>query len=94
MQQFGRATAANGIPLAVILTGGNRHDVTQLLPLIEAIPPIRGRHDPWSSRTAWSAPLPGSTTGAGFGSAPNAEPTSITPYSPWPARRSATDGSF
>lgn len=36
-------TGAAGTPLAVILTGGNRHDVTQLLPLIEAIPPIRGR---------------------------------------------------
>ncbi len=36
-------TDAAGTPLAVILTGGNRHDVTQLLPLIEAIPPIRGR---------------------------------------------------
>jgi transposase len=36
-------TDAGGIPLAVILTGGNRNDVTQLLPLIDAIPPIRGR---------------------------------------------------
>ncbi len=27
----------------MILTGGNRNDVTQLLPLIDAIPPIRGR---------------------------------------------------
>jgi transposase len=26
----------------VILTGGNRNDGTQLLPLIDAIPPIRG----------------------------------------------------
>nr|WP_143061164.1 IS5 family transposase [Saccharopolyspora shandongensis] len=32
-----------GIPLAVTLTGGQRHDVTQLMPLIEAIPPVRGR---------------------------------------------------
>ncbi len=32
-----------GIPLAVRLTGGNRNDVTQLLPLVEAIPPVRGR---------------------------------------------------
>ncbi|MFD6967930.1 IS5 family transposase [Streptomyces sp. NPDC059949] len=31
-----------GIPLTVALTGGNRHDVTQLLPLLDAIPPIRG----------------------------------------------------
>ncbi len=28
--------------MAVTLTGGNRNDVTQLLPLIDAIPPIRG----------------------------------------------------
>jgi transposase len=34
---------ANGTPLAATVTGANRHDVTQLIPLIEAIPPIRGR---------------------------------------------------
>ncbi|MFG2125347.1 IS5 family transposase [Streptomyces sp. NPDC048710] len=34
---------AHGIPLAVALTGGNRNDVTQLIPLIQAVPPIRGR---------------------------------------------------
>lgn len=33
----------HGTPLAVTLTGGNRHDVAQLLPLLDAIPPIRGR---------------------------------------------------
>ena len=33
----------HGTPLAVSLTGGNRHDVTQLMPLVEAIPRIRGR---------------------------------------------------
>lgn len=31
-----------GIPLAVSLTGGNRHDVTQLIPLLDAIPHIGG----------------------------------------------------
>jgi transposase len=36
-------TEGGGIPLAVTLTGGNRHDITQLLPLVESIPPIRGR---------------------------------------------------
>lgn len=36
-------TDAKGVPLAARLTGANRHDVTQLLPLVEAIPPIRGR---------------------------------------------------
>jgi hypothetical protein len=34
---------AHGIPLAAITTGGNRNDVTQLIPLIQAVPPIRGR---------------------------------------------------
>jgi hypothetical protein len=33
-----------GIPLSFSLTGGNRHDVTELEPLLEAIPPVRGRH--------------------------------------------------
>jgi transposase len=31
------------MPLAVSLTSGNRHDVTQLMPLLDAIPRIRGR---------------------------------------------------
>ena len=35
-------TEANGTPLSAILTGANRHDVTQLLPLVEAVPPVRG----------------------------------------------------
>ncbi|MDN8077643.1 IS5-like element IS402 family transposase, partial [Burkholderia vietnamiensis] len=35
-------TDANGTPLAAILTGANVNDVMQLLPLIDAIPPIRG----------------------------------------------------
>ncbi|WP_321965202.1 IS5 family transposase [Paraburkholderia sp. J7] len=36
-------TEAQGVPLAVILTGANRNDVTQLQALVEAIPPIRGK---------------------------------------------------
>ena len=36
-------TDANGIPLASILTGANRHDVTQLMALVEAIP-LRSMH--------------------------------------------------
>jgi len=36
------ATDANGGLLSIILTGANRNDITQLLPLIDAIPPIRG----------------------------------------------------
>jgi transposase len=30
------------VPLQVSLTGGNRHHVTQLLPLVDSLPPIRG----------------------------------------------------
>lgn len=29
--------------MATILTGANRHDVTQLTPLVEAIPPLQGK---------------------------------------------------
>src|SRR5829696_2171375 len=32
-----------GIPLAASLTGANRHDITQLLNLVESIPPVRGK---------------------------------------------------
>jgi transposase len=34
---------ARGVPLAAILTAANRHDVTQLIPLVDAIPPIKGK---------------------------------------------------
>ena len=34
---------AYGLPLAVPLTGGHRNDVTQLIPLLDAVPPIRGK---------------------------------------------------
>jgi hypothetical protein len=38
-----------GVPLAVSLAGGNRNDVTQLMPLIQAIPPVRApAEDPGS----------------------------------------------
>jgi len=34
---------SQGIPVNVRLTEANRHDVTQLLPLVESVPPIRGK---------------------------------------------------
>lgn len=37
------AVDAFGTPLACLLTGANRHDVTQLIPLVDAIPPVRGK---------------------------------------------------
>lgn len=36
-------TDPSGIPLALTLTGGNRNDVTQLLPLIDGLGPVKGR---------------------------------------------------
>lgn len=36
-------TDARGIPLSMNLTEANRHDVTQLLPLVDAVPPVRGK---------------------------------------------------
>src|SRR3954447_4895206 len=34
---------ATGIPLAWTFPAGNRHDVTQLIPLIDRVPPVRGK---------------------------------------------------
>jgi transposase len=36
-------TNAGGVSLAVLLTGGNRNDVTRLIPLLQAIPLIHGK---------------------------------------------------
>ena len=36
-------TDANGIPLSIILTEANRHDVTQLLPLLDKVPHVKGK---------------------------------------------------
>lgn len=36
-------TDGGGIPLAFSLTGANAHDHTQMLALVDAIPPLRGR---------------------------------------------------
>ena len=46
-------TDAQGIPLTVILTEANRHDVTQLLPLVDGIPPIAGKRGAPRYRPIW-----------------------------------------
>jgi transposase len=33
----------SGLPLAWSLTGGNRNDITQLIPLVDKVPPVRGK---------------------------------------------------
>jgi hypothetical protein len=37
------------VPLVVSVTGGNRNDVTQLIPLIDAIGPVTGKRGPTAS---------------------------------------------
>ena len=34
---------AGGVPLAATLAGANRNDVTELLPAVDAVPPVRGK---------------------------------------------------
>ncbi|MFB0631126.1 transposase [Streptomyces sp. AB3(2024)] len=41
-QQYPLIVDGQGIPLAVSLTGGNRNDVTRLMPLLNKIPPVAG----------------------------------------------------
>jgi transposase len=36
-------TDASGIPLACLTTAANRNDVSELLALVEAVPPVRGK---------------------------------------------------
>jgi len=36
-------TDGNGTPMATTLTGANRHDVNELLPLVDAVPPVAGK---------------------------------------------------
>ena len=36
-------TDANGVPLVTHVTAANRHDVTELVPLIDDIPPVAGK---------------------------------------------------
>ena len=36
-------TDGNGVPLAATVTPANRHDITQLKALVEAVPPVAGK---------------------------------------------------
>jgi len=38
-------TDAGGVPLSIVLTGANRNDITQLLPLLDAVPEVHGKAD-------------------------------------------------
>lgn len=52
-----QTTDGQGIPLAVALTGGIRHDVTQLPPLLDKIPDVTGQY---SGGRAHAVPCSGS----------------------------------
>ncbi|MGW7545026.1 transposase [Streptomyces sp. NPDC054770] len=75
-------TDAGGTPLAITVTGGNRHDITQLPPLLDAIPrirevtgrPVTGRGSCSPTRTTTSTSTVGSRGGAASSrSSPDAE---------------------
>jgi transposase len=51
-----------GIPLAITLTGGNRNDVTQLLPLVDGVGPVRGKPAGLASAPSSSSPTAAMTT--------------------------------
>jgi hypothetical protein len=36
-------TEAQGIPLVARLSGANAHDITELIPLVDAVPPVGGK---------------------------------------------------
>ena len=81
------ATDAGGVPLTTKLTGANRNDVTQLMPLVDALPPVRGLP---------GAPLrkPGGVMGdRGFDSADNRMRLSCRAIAAEIARRNTPHGS-
>ena len=45
-------TDAGGLPLAVVLSAADTHDSLSLIPLVQAIPPIRPRRGPRRRRPA------------------------------------------
>jgi hypothetical protein len=63
---------AAGVPLVVTLTGGNRNDITQLLPLVDGIMPVAGKVGRRVSGLTGSSPGGATTTtltGASYGAA-------------------------
>jgi hypothetical protein len=52
---------ATRIPVAVALTGGNRNDVTQLIPLLEDLRarPVAGKSAVRAPSPTWSSPTAG-----------------------------------
>jgi hypothetical protein len=55
-------TDSGGIPLAITLTGGQRNDVTQLLPLIDGVGPVAGKLGAPVSAPSACSPIVAMTT--------------------------------
>ena len=61
-------TDGQGVPLAANITGANRHDSTQLRPLVQSVPPVRGKRGRPRRRPKallGDAPMTASLTNAG-----------------------------
>ena len=80
-------TEGNGIPLAAQATAANRHDVTELLPLVDAIPPIGGKPGParWRPEVVLGD--------RGYDSKPHREALRARGIKPLLAKRNAPHGS-
>jgi transposase len=76
-----------GIPLAASVTGANAHDVTQLLPLVDSIPPLAGKRGAPRWRTD---AVPGDRA---FDSEPHRRASHDRGIEPLPARKVDTHGS-
>lgn len=75
---------AGGIPPEVTLTGSDRRGIIRLIPLVEAVPPVRGRRDRPRRRLREAFTdrgLPGCTLSEDHGPAASTAPTS-TPVDP------------
>ena len=71
---------AAGLPLAVALTGGNRNDVTQLLPLLDGIAPVPGkvgRPRQRPDRIVADRATTTITTGVSYGAAASSRPSPV-----------------
>ena len=80
-------TFGNGAPAAATVTAANRNDITRLLPLLDAVPPVRGR--PGRPRRR-----PGRVQGdRGYNSEPHRRELRRRRVEPLLARRGAPHGS-
>uniref|UniRef100_UPI003F6849FF IS5 family transposase n=1 Tax=Nocardia brevicatena TaxID=37327 RepID=UPI003F6849FF len=98
-----RPREGRGIPLAASLTGGNRNDVTELLPLIDTVPVVRGHPaaDPCgctpTAATTTTSTVDCCGTGAFTRLSPAADsltaPDSVASAGPWNAPSPGTTAS-